>query len=253
MNRLTSAWVAAAVSTALCAGAALPAQADETDGARSQPSKQSHLGAAAGLAVGALVAGPGGAIVGGVTGALIGDHLHRKAQAAAAVQADLSESEAERARLSATVAQLRGSLSEAQSHDELLDQTLQRTDEVGLDVSFRTDDDSVSAQAMSPLLKLGALLASLPGAQVRIAGYSDPRGSDAYNDELSLRRAENVAAVLGCAGVPRERMLLEAHGKGDSQSSAGDLDAYALERRVTVRLQLAGPGAAPAAQVASRD
>jgi len=101
---------------------------------------------------------------------------------------------------------------------------------------------------MSPLLKIGALAASMPQAQVSVAGYADPRGSEAYNDELSLRRATNVAAVLTSAGVPRERILIEAHGKSADGNTDGDLDAYALERRVTVRLQLPG-----SAQVAARD
>jgi outer membrane protein OmpA-like peptidoglycan-associated protein len=119
---------------------------------------------------------------------------------------------------------------------------------VGLDVSFRTADDSVSAQAMSPLLKLGALASSLPQMQIRVAGYADPRGSDTYNDQLSLRRAENVAAVLTQAGVPRERIFLEAHGSAEASAQDGDADDYALERRVTVRLQLPAPE-----QVARRD
>ena len=110
--------------------------------------------------------------------------------------------------------------------------------QLGLDVSFRTGDDSVAAQAMSPLLKLGALAASLPQAQLCVAGFADPRGSDAYNDELSLRRATNVAAVLTSAGVPRERIRIEGHGKTEAREADGDLDAYALERRVRVRLQL---------------
>jgi peptidoglycan-associated lipoprotein len=101
---------------------------------------------------------------------------------------------------------------------------------------------------MSPLLKLGALAASLPQAQICVAGYADPRGSAAYNDELSLRRAANVAAVLTSAGVPRERILIEAHGKSEAANADGDLDVYALERRVTVRLQLPASG-----QVAERD
>jgi len=101
---------------------------------------------------------------------------------------------------------------------------------------------------MSPLLKLGALAASLPQAQVCVAGYADPRGSDAYNNELSLRRAANVAAVLMSAGVSRERILIEAYGKSAAASADGDLDSYALERRVTVRLQLPG-----SPQVAARE
>jgi outer membrane protein OmpA-like peptidoglycan-associated protein len=226
----------------------LPAHADDPGSARDSVSRQANIGAATGLAVGALAAGPVGAIVGLGAGALIGDHYHHQQQAKQALQADLQASEQQRAQLDADLAQLHGSLAQAQARDQELDQSLQHTDEVGLDVSFRTDDDSITAQAMSPLLKLGALIASLPQAQVRVAGYADPRGSDTYNDELSLRRAENVAAVLVCAGVARERIFLEAHGKTESIAAGGDLDAYALERHVSVRLQLAQPE-----QVARRD
>jgi len=95
---------------------------------------------------------------------------------------------------------------------------------------------------MSPLLKLGALLAAMPQARVRIAGYADPRGSEVHNSELSLRRAEGVAAVLITAGVARERILIEAHGKTESSSADGDLDGYAFDRRVTVRLELPTSG-----------
>ena len=146
------------------------------------------------------------------------------------------------------MAQLDGSLSEARAHDAELATQLSHTDQLGLDVSFRTDDDSVAAQALSPLLKIGALAASMPQAQVCVAGYADPRGSAAYNDELSLRRATNVAAVLMSAGVPREHIAIEAHGKSAALDADGDLDTYALERRVTIRLQLPG-----SAQVAARD
>jgi len=57
-----------------------------------------------------------------------------------------------------------------------------------------------------------------------------------------------VAAALMSAGVPPERIRIEAHGKTESTSAEGDLDGYALERRVTVRLEMPRGG-----QVASRD
>ena len=226
------------------------AAAHAGDGAddRGEASKQSDVGVVTGLTVGALAAGPVGAVVGAGAGAVIGDGFHRQAKAREALAQDLKKSEAERARLIHSVAELDGSLSQAQAHSAQLDATLQHTDQLSLDVSFRTADDSVLAQAMSPLLKLGALVASMPEARLQVAGYADPRGSIAYNDQLSLRRAESVAAVLACAGVPREHILIEAHGKSEAAGADGDLDAYALERRVTVRLELPG-----AAQVANRD
>jgi outer membrane protein OmpA-like peptidoglycan-associated protein len=215
---------------------------------RSEGSKQSDIGAVTGLAVGAAAAGPVGAVLGAAAGALLGDRYHRQAQARAALAADLDHSEAEREQLKRSVAQLDSTLAQARIARTQLDETVQRTDELTFEVAFRTDDDSISTARMAPLLKLGALLASLPQARARIAGYADPRGSDAYNDELSLRRAQGVAAVLMSAGVPRERILIEGHGRTESMSAAGDLDAYALDRRVTVRVELSGSG-----QVARRD
>jgi outer membrane protein OmpA-like peptidoglycan-associated protein len=122
----------------------------------------------------------------------------------------------------------------------LQEQALQQTNDLGIDVAFRTNDDSISLQALPPLMKLGALAAALPQARVRVAGFTDPRGDDDYNQALSLRRAQAVAAVLASAGVAAERVVIEAHGKSDSTSGAGDLDAYAFDRRVSVRLELPG-------------
>jgi outer membrane protein OmpA-like peptidoglycan-associated protein len=244
----TSTLRATALLLTLGGCALLPAYAGEAADPPGAGSKQADLGAVTGLAVGAAAAGPIGAVVGGAAGALIGDHYHRQAQSKAALAADLERSESQRAALVHDVAQLNGSLSDARAQNADLAAELGRTDQLGLDVSFRTDDDSVTAQAMSPLLKLGALAASMPQAQLCVAGYADARGSEAYNDELSLRRAANVAAVLTSAGVPREHILIEAHGKSAAGNADGDLDAYALERRVTVRLQLPG-----SAQVAARD
>jgi outer membrane protein OmpA-like peptidoglycan-associated protein len=226
--------------------AAWPAYA--CGGEPGEGSKQSDIGAFSGLVIGAFAAGPFGAVAGAAAGALLGDRYHRQAQSKAALAADLERSEAERGRLSASVAQLDGSLTRAQAHGVQLDQTVQNTDELGLDVAFRTADDSISTQALPPLLKLGALATSLPQARVRVDGYADPRGSEDYNDALSLRRAQGVAAALMSAGVPPERIRVEAHGKSTSESAAGDLDAYALERRVTVRLEMPRGG-----EVASRD
>ena len=230
------------------AGAAAAWPATGRAEGRSEGSKQSDIGVVTGLAVGAAAAGPVGAVLGAAAGALLGDRYHRQSQARAALAADLDHSEAERERLTKSVAQLDSTLAQARSRGTQLDQTLQQTDELTLEVGFRTDDDSIPAARVPPLLKLGALLASMPEARARIAGYADPRGSDAYNNDLSLRRAQGVAAVLMNAGVPRERILIEAHGKSESASAPGDLDAYALDRRVTVRVELSASG-----QVASRD
>jgi outer membrane protein OmpA-like peptidoglycan-associated protein len=238
------------LSVAVCL-AGLPALAGAAGAGEEpgdNPSRQANAGFATGVAVGAVTAGPLGAMLGGAAGAWLGDRYHRHQQSDAALAADFADSETQRTRLSARVAELGGSLEQARLHGAQLDATLQQADQLGLDVSFRTDDDGVTVQALSPLLKLGALVVSVPQARLRIAGYADARGSVAYNEQLSLRRARSVAEVLTAAGVSEERILIEAHGNAESVAADGDLDAYALERRVTVRVELPA-----AARVASRD
>jgi outer membrane protein OmpA-like peptidoglycan-associated protein len=223
----------------------------EVGGGETTASRETNIGVFTGLAVGAAAAGPVGAVVGAAAGGWLGERYHRERDSKQALSTDLVHSEAERTRLSAELAQRDDSLLEARTHSARLEVALQQTDQLGLDVSFRTDDDGITAQDVTPLLKLGALAASLPEASVRVAGYTDPRGSDAYNQELSLRRAQSVAAMLTAAGVPCERILIEAHGRGTAAAAAagGDADGYALLRRVTVRVELP----AAAGQVARRE
>jgi outer membrane protein OmpA-like peptidoglycan-associated protein len=213
-----------------------------TGAAPASASRGENVGIVTGLAVGAVAAGPIGAMVGAAAGGWFGDRYHRDRQRTAALNTELARGTEERVRLARELAQREDSLTEERSHAARLDATLQQADQIGLDVGFRTDDDGITAQTVEPLLKLGALVASLPQASVRVAGYTDPRGSAAYNEALSLRRAQSVAAVLEAAGVPSERILIEAHGKGTAMpgTDVADPDTYALARRVTVRVELAG-------------
>ncbi len=242
MNTNSSKSIARAVALAIvsCAMVA-PALAGDGGSGPGEPSKQSNIGALTGLAVGAAAAGPVGAVVGAAAGAIIGDHYHRQQKAAAAANATLGRSEEERTRLANNLTQADATLAG-------LKEPVARAGQVGLDVSFRTDDDSIPEQTLEPLKSVGALAAVMPDTIVRVSGYADPRGSDAYNDALSMRRAQAVAAALTGAGVPAGRMIIESHGKSESQTEQGDLDGYAFDRRVTVRLEQAGAG-----QVASRD
>ncbi len=97
---------------------------------------------------------------------------------------------------------------------------------------------AVGAVQASSLRKIGALAAALPsGARVRIDGYADPRGPAALNDDLALRRAQAVARALQQAGCPQERLVIAGHGSSQSTSQRGDLDAYAFDRHVMVRLE----------------
>ena len=209
------------------------AQVDSGTPPPRKASKQENIGVVSGLAVGAAAGGPIGAIIGAAAGGWMGDRYHKKEVAA-------KESEAQREMLAQNVTELNATLAETRARSDQMNLVLQKADELGTDVTFRTNDDTVSAQSMSPLKKLGELAASMPDVKVRVAGFADPRGSEKVNDALSRRRAEAVAAVLADAGVSKDRMVVEGHGKAEATSMEGDVDGYAFDRKVTVRLERTG-------------
>ena len=67
-------------------------------------------------------------------------------------------------------------------------------------------------------------------------GHTDSIGSDAYNQKLSVRRAEAVKAYLVSKGIERNRVYTE--GKGEKQPIADNRtkEGRAKNRRVEIEV-----------------
>ena len=86
---------------------------------------------------------------------------------------------------------------------------------------------------------LDDLLNKLQGMNTEVmvtVGHTDSIGTDAYNQKLSLRRAEAVKAYIVSKGVDQSRVYTE--GKGETQPVAdnGTSEGRAKNRRVTVEV-----------------
>ncbi len=105
-------------------------------------------------------------------------------------------------------------------------------------ITFELGSDRLSRQAQENLAEFARAMTGekLAKATFNIDGHTDARGTDAYNMELSNRRAEAVVVYLESLGVSRERLL--AQGYGESKPKVDDPFA-AINRRVeaTIRLQ----------------
>jgi outer membrane protein OmpA-like peptidoglycan-associated protein len=182
-------------------------------------SKRGSAGFTSGAIVGGAAAGPLGAVIGGSIGAVMGERSHKKSQALAARKA-------EAALLASEVEMLNASLGTIET----------KAGEVGSTVQFRTGETSVRDNDRARIAKLGALVADLKDVRVRVSGFADSRGDDALNLSLSQERAEMVARELEKAGVPKERMIIEAMGERFASTEAV-ADDQAFERCVEIRLE----------------
>lgn len=73
----------------------------------------------------------------------------------------------------------------------------------------------LSPQSQASLDRLVSRLKENPSLHIEITAHCDYKGSAAYNEELSLRRAQAVTDYLTAHGIPAER--LQARGMGKSQ------------------------------------
>jgi len=77
----------------------------------------------------------------------------------------------------------------------------------------------------------------VPDVVVKVEGYADPRGTESENLKLSGDRAEAVRAALMAGGIADSRIVVVAHGEDGAGTSEGDVDGYALNRRVVITLE----------------
>jgi OOP family OmpA-OmpF porin len=87
--------------------------------------------------------------------------------------------------------------------------------------------------------KLDDLVGKIKGINLEViiaVGHTDSVGSDAYNQKLSVRRAEAVKAYLVSKGIEKNRVYTE--GKGEKQPVASNKtnEGRAKNRRVEIEV-----------------
>jgi outer membrane protein OmpA-like peptidoglycan-associated protein len=102
------------------------------------------------------------------------------------------------------------------------------------DVMFDTGRSELKSGGMRKIDQLAQFLAEHPDRRVEIDGFTDSVGSDAYNEELSQRRADAVKAALVSRNVDPARISTEGYGKAYPVASNSDSGGRQLNRRVEV-------------------
>jgi peptidoglycan-associated lipoprotein len=82
-------------------------------------------------------------------------------------------------------------------------------------IYYDLDKADIRPDAAEELDKLVKILKDNPNIRIELSSHTDDRASDAYNLDLSQRRAESAVEYLVSQGIERDRMV--ARGYGESQ------------------------------------
>ena len=102
------------------------------------------------------------------------------------------------------------------------------------DILFATDSADLSGGLAADLRALAANLNQFPQSNVVVVGHADSTGTEAYNQDLSERRARAVAGVLLGAGVAQSRLTAVGRGETDPIATNATPQGRAQNRRVDI-------------------
>ena len=177
--------------------------------------KATGIGAAAGAGAGAIIGGGGkssvigaliGAAVGGGAGYLIGNHMDKQAKA---IKQAVPDAQVER-----------------------VGEGINMTFNSGL--LFKINSTELSDSARYNLERIAVVFNNYPETIILVEGHTDNTGTDAYNMELSKKRAYTVTDYLITKGVAKNRFEVKWYGK-EQPKFPNDTDANRkLNRRVEI-------------------
>jgi outer membrane protein OmpA-like peptidoglycan-associated protein len=104
-------------------------------------------------------------------------------------------------------------------------------------VNFDFDRSNIRPEARPILDEAIATLRQEGSISIVAEGHTDSKGSDAYNQALSLRRARAVRDYLVAGGVAPGRISVEGYGESRPVASNDTDDGRAQNRRVELRIR----------------
>ena len=183
----------------------------------SQKQRGAVIGATAGAAVGGVIGNQTGstargaiigAVVGGAAGAVIGHQMDQQAK------------------------ELQQNINGA---------TVERVGE-GIEVTFASgilypfNSTEILPAGRTNLQELASSLQKYPNSDILIVGHTDSVGTDAYNLDLSQRRAQAASAYLQSLGVPASRLRTQGKGEAEPVQSNDTEEGRARNRRVEIAI-----------------
>ena len=104
------------------------------------------------------------------------------------------------------------------------------------DVTFDTNSTVLRPGLQSEINRVAGVLNQYPNTLVRVEGHTDSRGSDAYNMDLSIRRANAVKTLLVQRGIADSRIDAIGYGKTMPVATNDTEAGRQRNRRVEIKI-----------------
>ena len=104
-------------------------------------------------------------------------------------------------------------------------------------ITFKTASADLNANFFRVLDSVGLVLKEFDKTTIDVEGHTDSDGSDQYNQQLSLERAQSVGNYLQSQGVNGQRVVAFGAGEARPVASNSTPEGKQQNRRVELKLQ----------------
>ncbi|MBL7827741.1 MAG: OmpA family protein [Saprospiraceae bacterium] len=124
--------------------------------------------------------------------------------------------------------------------------TIRLNEPIRLDnILYDFDDDKIRPDAEPDLQYLTDLMNKYPDMKIELSSHTDARGNDAYNEDLSQRRAESARRWLIAKGIKEDRITPKGYGEKVLQNKCSNgvectEEEHQLNRRTEFKI-ISGP------------
>ena len=104
------------------------------------------------------------------------------------------------------------------------------------DIYFASGSTDISEESYTELNRVMDLMRENPSIKIEISAHTDDQGADAFNMNLSVKRAQSIVRYLVSKGVPKNNLIAKGYGKTKPVSSNSTEAGRALNRRVELNV-----------------
>ncbi|MEO6149006.1 MAG: OmpA family protein, partial [Mucilaginibacter sp.] len=101
-------------------------------------------------------------------------------------------------------------------------------------ILFDVDKTALKSAAQTNLENLATSLKNNPQTNISVIGHTDGTGSDTYNQDLSVRRAQAVKTFITSNGVDGSRLTTVGKGESEPIGDNNTVDGRSQNRRVEI-------------------